>query len=73
MNPKGDPDFTIAPLWFWNDLITDKKTSEQFNMMGRINARQPIIHSRMGLINEYLSDDWFAKVGHVIKQAKKTI
>ncbi len=71
-NPKGNPDYTIAPFWFWNDLITDKKTSEQLSMMNRINACQPIIHSRMGLINEYLSEDWFARIEDAVKQAKKT-
>lgn len=70
-NPKGNADYTISPFWFWNDLITDEKTTEQLNMMKRINACQPVVHARFGLENEYLSEDWFARIQSVIDTAKK--
>lgn len=65
-NPVGDPDYTIGGFWFWNDSITDEKTSEQLNMMNHIHADQPVVHARFGLQNEYLSKDWFDRIGHVI-------
>lgn len=70
-NPIGKADYTLAPFWFWNDLITDEKTTEQLNMMKRINACQPVVHARFGLENEYLSEDWFARIQSVIDTAKK--
>lgn len=70
-NPVGDPDYTIGGFWFWNDLITDEKTTEQLNMMNHIHANQPVVHARFGLENEYLSKDWFDRIGHVIKECQE--
>lgn len=70
-NPKGNADYSISPFWFWNDLITDEKVNEQLNMMARINAGQPVVHARSGLLNAYLSEDWFSKIKNTIEQAKK--
>lgn len=62
MNPTTDPDYSVSGFWFWNDDIKDEKTTEQLNMMKRIHANQPVIHSRFGLQNEYLSEDWFERI-----------
>lgn len=70
-NPVGDPDYTIGGFWFWNDLITDEKTTEQLNMMNHIHANQPVVHARFGLENEYLSKDWFDRIGHVMKECQE--
>ncbi len=70
-NPNTDARYSISPFWFWNDLIIDEKTNEQLKMMSRINAKQPIIHARSGLLNEYLSEDWFNRIENVIQEAKK--
>lgn len=70
-NPTTKPDYSISGFWFWNDLITDEKTTEQLNMMHRISADQPVVHSRFGLKNEYLSEDWFERIQSVIETCKK--
>lgn len=70
-NPLTDPDYSISGFWFWNDLITDEKTTEQLEMMKRIGANQPVVHSRFGLVNEYLSEDWFERIQSVIDVCKK--
>lgn len=70
-DPTTNAEYTISPFWFWNDLITDEKTTEQLNMMNRINAKQPLIHARAGLQNKYLSEDWFERIQSVIDEAKK--
>jgi len=69
--PTTDPDYSISGFWFWNDLIVDEKTTEQLDMMKRVHANQPVVHSRSGLVNEYLSQDWFDRIHHVIDVCKK--
>lgn len=70
-NPTTNPDYSIGGFWFWNDQIIDEKTHEQLQMMKRIGANQPVLHARFGLENEYLSEDWFARVGFALDTAKK--
>ncbi len=70
-NPTTDPDYSISGFWFWNDEITDEKTKEQLNIMKRIHANQPVVHSRFGLQNEYLSQDWFDRIKSVIRDCKE--
>lgn len=69
-NPTTDPDYSVSGFWFWNDLITDEKTKEQLDMMHRIHADQPVVHSRFGLQNEYLSQDWFDRIQSVLDTCK---
>ncbi len=64
-------EYSISPFWFWNDNIEDEKMLEQLAIMHRIHADAPIIHARSGLINEYLSDDWFERIKTAVTYAKK--
>lgn len=70
-DPTTNPDYSVSGFWFWNDLITDEKTTEQLNMMHRIGADQPVVHSRFGLQNEYLSEDWFDRIQNIIETCKE--
>jgi hypothetical protein len=70
-NPTTDPDYSVSGFWFWNDLITDEKTAEQLALMKRIHANQPVIHARFGLENEYLSEDWFARVQSAVDNCRQ--
>lgn len=70
-NPVNNPDYSISGFWFWNDEITDEKTTEQLSMMHRIHADQPVIHARFGLQNKYLSQDWFDRIESSVLQAGK--
>ncbi len=71
INPVSDPDYSVSGFWFWNDLITDEKTREQLKLMKHIHANQPVVHARFGLENEYLSEDWFARIADVIESCKE--
>ena len=70
-NPLTDPDYSVSGFWFWNDTITDEKTTQQMNLMKTIGANQPVVHSRFGLTNEYLSNDWFERIQSVIDVCKQ--
>lgn len=71
LNPITDPDYSVSGFWFWNDEITDERTKEQLAIMKRISANQPVVHSRFGLQNEYLSQDWFDRIKSVIENCKE--
>lgn len=71
LNPITDPDYSVSGFWFWNDEITDERTKEQLAIMKRISANQPVVHSRFGLQNEYLSQDWFDRIKSVIEDCKE--
>ena len=70
-NPVDDPDYSVSCFWFWNDLIKKEQLSEQLDMMKQINANQPMIHARKGLINEYLSEDWFSLFKFTVEECRK--
>lgn len=63
--------YKLAPFWFWNDLITDEEAARQMELMHETGVDQCIIHARGGLVNEYLSDDWFLRIENCVAQAKR--
>jgi len=64
-------DFSPAPLWVWNDKVTNEKIDfdlEQFKDKG---IHMVFIHPRPGLITEYLSNEWFELVKHTVDKARE--
>jgi len=70
-NPVDDPDYSVSGFWFWNDHIKEEQLSQQLGLMKQINANQPVIHARNGLINEYLSDEWFSLFRFTVEECRK--
>ena len=70
-HPIGNPDYSVSCFWFWNDLIKEEQLSEQLDLMKQINVNQPMIHARKGLLNEYLSEDWFSLIRFTVEKCKK--
>ncbi len=48
-----------APLWVWNDDLTDAQILETLRALARQNVKQAFVHPRPGLMTPYLSDEWF--------------
>jgi len=69
-NPYDDPDYSVSGFWFWNDLIKKDELEKQLGLMKQIGANQPVIHARNGLLNEYLSDDWFSLFKFTVDECK---
>jgi uncharacterized protein YjdB len=77
----ADPYDTSKPhaFWFWNGLLTEEELGRQLDEMEAGGVKQFFIHPRQGLGGDYgvsendyyLSDDYFAKVEYVLKEAKK--
>jgi len=70
-NPVDAPDYSVSGFWFWNDLIKEDELKKQLGLMKQIGANQPVIHARNGLLNEYLSDDWFSLFKFTVEECKR--
>ncbi len=61
----------IIPFWFWNGNLTKNEITRQIQLMASVGIKEVIIHARIGLEQEYLSEEWFYFVGHALKELKK--
>ena len=57
VNPGRD--YATAPLWVWNDLLTDDQIRHTMQDLAAQNVKQVFVHPRPGLMTPYLSEDWF--------------
>ena len=48
-----------APLWVWNDNLTDEQIVGTLQDLAGQQVRQVFVHPRPGLMTPYLSQDWF--------------
>lgn len=60
-----------APLWVWNDEITEEKIEHQLEMLRSQEVLQAFVHPRPGLITPYLSDRWLDLYDFAVKTAKE--
>jgi len=56
---KPPRQFSSAPLWVWNDLLTDDHIVSTLHDLAGQDVKQVFVHPRPGLITPYLSDEWF--------------
>lgn len=64
-------DFATAPLWTWNDLLTEEQIRGTLQDLARQNVMQAYVHPRPGLMTPYLSDEWFALWNVALDEARK--
>jgi hypothetical protein len=60
-----------APLWVWNDDITEQKIDHQLEMLRSQGVLQAFVHPRPGLITPYLSEEWLDLYEFAVETAKK--
>ncbi len=63
--------FALAPFWFLNHELTDEELRWQIREMHANGVKGFILHARHGLITEYLSEEWFARIETCIKEADR--
>ena len=68
-NPPNE--YSIAPFYFLNGDLSDAELIRQIAEMKDKGVDEVILHSRKGVEVEYLSDEWFAKIGVILKELKK--
>ncbi len=56
---KPTREYSSAPLWVWNDLLTEDQIRSTMRDMAGQQVRQVFVHPRPGLMTPYLSPDWF--------------
>lgn len=64
-------DFSTAPFWVWNDVITKEKIEFQLKEFKDKGIHMAFIHPRPGLVTEYLSTEWFELVKYSVDKAKE--
>jgi hypothetical protein len=57
----ADPpaDYSTAPLWVWNDMLTDDMVVGTLRDLSAQKVKQAFVHPRPGLMTPYLSPEWF--------------
>ena len=69
LNPPRE--FATAPLWVWNDLLTESQIRDTMRDLAGQNVRQVFVHPRPGLMTPYLSPDWFRLWKVALDEAEK--
>ena len=59
------------PLWTWNGKMTRERVLETVRQFHSQGLGGFFIHPRPGLMNEYLSDEWFDLWGYALREAKR--
>ncbi|MGC9354285.1 MAG: hypothetical protein ACP5D9_10630, partial [Mariniphaga sp.] len=69
----ADPpsEYRSAPLWDWNDLITEEGIDFQMKEFKKAGIGGVFVHPRPGLITEYLSADWFHLFDYTVQKGKE--
>ncbi|MEN8228894.1 MAG: hypothetical protein ABFS38_12130, partial [Bacteroidota bacterium] len=60
-----------APLWVWNDLMTQENILTSLEEMKEMGMGGVFIHPRPGLITEYLSEEYLELVRYSVDKAKE--
>lgn len=63
--------YSSAPLWVWNDMLTEEQVVGTLRDLAGQNVRQVFVHPRPGLMTPYLSEDWFRLWKVVLKEAER--
>lgn len=64
-------EYSTAPLWVWNDLLSDEQIRLTLRDLASQNVKQAFVHPRPGLMTPYLSDDWFRLWGVALDEAER--
>jgi hypothetical protein len=63
-------EFRSAPLWVWNDRMTNAEIEEQLADFKAHGIGGVFVHPRPGLITPYLSAEWLALFRHAVDTGK---
>lgn len=69
LNPPSS--FRPVPFWSLNDELNEKEIARQIKLLKESGQGGFFIHSRIGLLTPYLSEEWFSRVQFMVKEARK--
>jgi len=64
-------EFRTAPLWVWNDKMTEGLIKEQLIDFKARGIGGVFVHPRPGLVTPYLSDEWFSLFRTAVETGKE--
>ena len=70
LNPSAI--YRPAPFWSWNDRLDGNELERQIDEMTRKGWGGYFMHSRVGLVTGYLSDEWMEMIRTCTKKARET-
>ena len=59
------------PFWSWNGELNQEELIRQIHVMQEMGLGGFFMHSRTGLVTEYLGDEWFALTNACAEEAQK--
>ncbi len=68
---QAGAEYAPAPLWVWNDLLTEDEVRSTLHDMADQKVMQVFVHPRPGLMTPYLSDAWFQMWKVALEEGKK--
>ena len=63
--------FRPSPFWSWNDALKEEELRWQVREMKDKGFGGYFMHSRVGLVTEYLSEEWMKMIGACLDEGKK--
>lgn len=64
-------DYAVAPLWVLSDKHTEQEMRDRMQDMADQKVMQVIVHPRPGLVNTYLTDEWFGLWEAALDEGKR--
>ncbi len=68
---KPTAEYTSAPLWVWNDVISREEIKSQLDDFHAKGIDQVFVHPRPGLVTEYLSPEWLDLFRYAVSVGKQ--
>ncbi len=69
LSPSAE--YRPMPLWTWNGRMTRTRITETLEQFAAQGLGGSFIHPRPGLMNEYLSEEWFELWGWALSESKR--
>ena len=69
--PDPPRQYCSAPLWVWNDMLTEKQIVGTLRVLAGQKVKQVFVHPRPGLMTPYLSEEWFRLWKVALKEAER--
>ena len=63
--------FRPSPFWSWNDALKEEELRWQVREMKEKGFGGYFMHSRVGLVTEYLSEEWMRMIGACLDEGKR--
>ncbi len=70
LNPQSI--YRGAPFWSLNDLLDDKELERQIKQMAKEGMGGFFMHSRVGLLTPYLSEEWMKRIKNCVNKARES-